>query len=431
MITTANVMLWGKRIGVVAWNSEQRLGTFEFTKAYDEQPWDIAPLMMPKRQKRIFGFLELKNNNTYKGLPGLLADVLPDQYGSALINAWLGAAGRPTNSLNPVELLCYIGNRGMGAMEFEPTLTEPNTKAIKLEVDGLVTIAQRILNQRNAFKTNLKKETEKGLLDLITVGTSAGGTRAKAIIAYNEKTGEVRSGQTNAPRGFKQWLIKFDGVTDVELGGSHGFGRVEMAYHLMAKACRITMSECRLLEEHGRAHFMTRRFDREANAKLHLQSLCAMAHFDFEKVGVYSYEQVFEVMRRLRLPYQDAEQQYRRMVFNVLARNCDDHTKNIAFLMHPNGVWSLSPAYDLCYAYRPGSPWVSMQSLRVNGKRENITIEDFIAVAKKMNIKKPNEIITQIQNVLKQWKTFAKEVGVEKKLIDSIDKTLVLRFDSH
>ncbi|MCX6189408.1 MAG: type II toxin-antitoxin system HipA family toxin [Bacteroidetes bacterium] len=426
MITTANVILWGKKIGVVAWNNQQGLGTFEFTKLYYEQAWDVAPLMMPQSQKRVFGFLDLKNNNTFKGLPGLLADVLPDKYGSALINAWLGATGRPANSMNPVELLCYIGNRGMGALEFEPAYTELNNKATKIEVDGLVTIAQRIIDKRNTFKTNLKNEIENGLLDLITVGTSAGGARAKAIIAYNEKTGEVRSGQTNAPPGFEHWLIKFDGVTDVDLGGSQGFGKVEMAYHLMAKACNITMSECRLLKEHGRAHFMTRRFDREADSKIHLQSLCAMAHFDFENIGVYSYEQVFEVMRRLRLPYLDAVQQYRRMVFNVFARNCDDHTKNIAFLMHEDGEWCLSPAYDLCHAYRPGSPWVSLQSLSINGKRENISLEDFIAVAKKMNIKKPKEIITQIQNVIKQWKNFAKEVGVEKKLRDSIEKTLTL-----
>lgn len=428
MITTATILLWGEKIGAVAWDGEQALGSVEFTKSYYEQPWDIAPLMMPKSQPRIFTFKEHQNNNTYKGLPGLLADVLPDKYGSALINAWLSAEGRPANSLNPVELLCYIGKRGMGALEFEPATKETNNKSLKLEIDGLVAIAQQILEQRNNFKTNLNNETEKGLHDIITVGTSAGGARAKAIVAYNEKTGEVRSGQAEAPKGFEQWLIKFDGVTDTELGGTYGYGRVEMAYYLMATACGIEMNECRLLEEHGRAHFMTRRFDRVENTKIHLQSLCAIAHYDFEQVGAYSYEQVFEVMRKLRLPYPEAEQQYRRMVFNILSRNCDDHTKNIAFLMNKSGEWKLSPAFDICHAYRPGSIWVSLQSLSMNGKREKFMLDDFLSVAKQMNIKKPKEIIEEISGAIKQWKKYATQAGVDQKLTESIEKTLIKTF---
>jgi serine/threonine-protein kinase HipA len=368
----------------------------------------------------------LANTSTFKGLPGLLADILPDRYGNALINTWLAQQGRPADSMNPVEMLCFIGKRGMGALEFEPVQPKGSNAATKIELDNLVNITAQILSNRENFETDLSKDEQKALMDILKVGTSAGGARAKAVIAYNETTGEIRSGQADAPSGFTYWLIKFDGIKDSQFGASWGYGRVEMAYHLMAVDCGIEMTECRILEENGRAHFMTKRFDRtESHDKLHVQTWCAMAHLDYQDVNSYSYELLFQTMRGLRLPYPQAEQLFRRMVFNVLARNCDDHTKNFAFVMDKSGQWRLSPAYDVCHAYRPGSIWVSKHALSVNGKRENIKRNDFLAVAKQMNIKKADYIIDNINEVVRNWQTYATKENVDTKLADAIKKTLV------
>ncbi len=357
-------------------------------------------------------------------MPGLVADVLPDKFGTTLINTWLVQNNRPSNSMNPVEMLCYIGKRGMGALEFEPAQAKGPDTATAVDMNSLVDMARKVLNARDGFTANLSEE--KALFDILKVGTSAGGARAKAVIAYNEKTGEVRSGQSNAPNGFSHWLLKFDGVSDYQLGNTAGYGRVEMAYHLMAKDCEIEMMECRLLEENDRAHFMTKRFDRTAdNEKLHMQTFCAMMHYDFEEINAYSYEQLFQTMRVLRLTYPQAEQLYRRMVFNVIARNCDDHTKNFSFLMNKQGEWRLSPAYDVCHAYRPDSAWVSQHALSVNGKRQNITRNDLLEVAKQMNIKKADSIVNQVTEVVSRWPVYAKQTGVEKKLASAIGMTLL------
>lgn len=351
MISTAFINLWNKRVGAIAWNRDQQTANFQFEPSFLKNKWDIAPLKMPIEgaEERIFSFPELAGNKTFKGLPGLLADVLPDKYGNTLINAWLAQRGREQNSLNPVEMLCFIGKRGMGGLEFEPVEPKVNSGATKVEIDNLIHIAQDILSNRQSFHTNLSEDDQKALFEILKIGTSAGGARAKAVIAYNPDTGEVRSGQAEAPKGFTHWLIKFDGVKDDQLsvgsgplGTSSGYGRVEMAYHLMAVDCGIEMTECRLLEENGRAHFMTRRFDRApGKGKLHVQSFCAMQHYDFNEINSYSYEQLFQTMRRLHLPYPQAEQLFRRMVFNVLARNCDDHTKNFSFVMDKTGQWEL------------------------------------------------------------------------------------------
>ena len=428
-VNNAFINIWNVRIGAIAWNDQTGLGSFEFDNKFRDKDWDISPIMMPlsKTGKRIFSFPENKNSATFKGLPGLLADMLPDKYGNALINSWLATQGRPTDSLNPVETLCFIGKRAMGALEVEPVNPKESTTSSKVEIKSLIEIADNILNKREKFQTDLSKEEEKALLDILKIGSSAGGARAKALIAYNTKTKDVRSGQANAPKGFSHWIIKFDGVADSQFGASKGYGRVEMAYHLMAKAAGIEMTECDLYEENGRAHFMTKRFDRtEGNEKLHLQSFCALRHFDFNNVGYYSYEQLFETMRILGLPFPEAEQLFRRMVFNVVARNCDDHTKNFAFLMNNTGKWKLSPAFDVCHAYRPGSSWVSQQSLTVNGKRQNIKHEDFMAVAKQMNIKKAKSIIDEVTNSVSNWKKYADEVHVQKKLRDAIYQTLLI-----
>jgi len=426
-MNTAFINIWGERVGAVSWDENRRIASFEFIADFPDHQWDIAPLEMPIAQAgRIFNFPELGNSTTVKGLPGLLADVLPDKYGNALINTWLVRNGRPAGSMHPVEMLCFIGNRGMGALEFEPVTPKTSDVATTIEISGLIDIASTILNNRQEFSTKLSKDEEKALLDILKIGTSAGGARAKALIAYNEETNEVRSGQTAAPKGFEQWLIKFDGVHDSQFGESYGYGRVEMAYHLMAIDCGIEMMECRLLEEHDRAHFMTRRFDRIENGdKLHVQTWCAMSHLDFQNVGAYSYEELFQTMRSLGLPYPQAEQLFRRMAFNVIARNCDDHTKNFAFTMDKKGEWELSPAYDICHAYRPGSIWVSQQSLSVNGKREGIDRADLMAVAKQMNIKKADGLVTEVQGVVDNWMKYASDTKVEKELSKAIAATLL------
>jgi serine/threonine-protein kinase HipA len=429
MITTAFINIWNQRVGAIAWDSTTGLGSFEFEPSFLKNKWNLAPLKMPIEQanKRIFKFSELRDIKTFRGLPGLLADVLPDKYGNALINTWLTRNGRASDSLNPVEILCFIGQRGMGALEFEPVTQKTTSSASKIEISSLVEIAEKILSGRKNFSASIKANEEKDLLDILKIGTSAGGARAKAVIAYNPKTNEVKSGQADAPKGFTHWLIKFDGVTDKQFGASSGYGRVEMAYYLMAKDVGIDMTECKLLEENGRAHFMTKRFDREnGKEKLHVQSFCAMQHYDFNEVNLYSYEQLFETMRMLSLPYPQAEQLYRRMVFNVMARNCDDHTKNFMFIMDKKGQWKLSPAYDVCHAYRPGSEWVSQHALSINGKRNNISKTDLLEVAKQMNIKKAETIIKNISEVVSNWNQYASITKVDKKLKQAIQKTLVV-----
>lgn len=427
MINNAFVNIWDRRVGAISWDNELGVSSFEFDKDFLNSNWDISPIMMPLSQgNRIFKFRETQQSITFKGLPGLLADILPDKYGNTLINNWLSRQGRPVNSLNPVETLCFIGERGMGALEFEPVNPKPNNNSTKIEIDSLVDVAEQILSGRTDFKTNITEEEEKALYDILKIGSSVGGARAKALIAYNEKTGEVRSGQAKAPKGFSHWLIKFDGVTDSQFGSSAGYGRVEMAYYKMAKAAGIEMMESRLLYENNRAHFMTKRFDRTSdNEKLHVQTFCAMRHYDFNEVTLYSYEELFETMRELGLTYPEAQELYRRMVFNVLAKNCDDHTKNFAFLMDKSGQWRLSPAYDVCHAYRPGSDWVSQHALSINGKRKNFTREDLLSIGRSMNIKNANSIINDVMDVCSNWKTFANEVQVDEKLRDAIETTFV------
>ncbi len=430
MSLTAIISLWGNRLGAVAWDETNNVGVFEFDPAFLKLGLDPAPLTMPiaNAKNRLFRFQQNSGaDSTFKGLPGLLANMMPDKYGNAIINTWLAAQGRTADSLTPIETLCFIGKRGIGALEVEPGLREEDDKATHLELENLVEVANAILQHRLNFNADISHDEVSGLTDILKIGTSAGGARAKAIIVFNPKTGEVRSGQVDAPKGFSHWILKFDGVSDAQFGTSNGYGKVEMAYHLMARDAGIQMTECRLINENGRAHFITKRFDRDENGeKIHMQSLCAMRHFDFNLSGYFSYEQVFETMRMLHLPYPDAEQMFKRMVFNVLARNCDDHTKNFAFLMDKTGKWSLSPAFDICYAYRPGSHWVSKQSLSINGKRDNITKNDLISVAQQMHIKKSPQIIDQITTTIQNWNHYAEEVNVDTDLRELIQSNLLV-----
>jgi len=423
-VTTARISLWGKSVGAVSWMPDQGFAIFEYEPSFTNLGWNLSPIHMPLAQtvqdNRVFEFPQL-NHQTYKGLPGLLADSLPDKFGNQVINAWLARMGRTEGSFSPVERLCYTGSRAMGALEFSPIINGGREKSVPVEIQHLVMLAQEITDARKDLDVALNgdKHDDDALLDILRVGTSAGGARPKAIIAMNSE-GHVLSGQVDAPNDYDHWLLKFDGVNDLELGAPRSYGRIEYAYYLMALAAGVEMSECRLLEENGRAHFMTKRFDRQAGKKLHMQSLCGIAHYDFNQAGGYSYEQAFSVMRQLRLSKREAEQQFRRMLFNVLARNQDDHTKNIGFLMDEAGEWSLSPAYDMTYAHNPAGVWTSQHQMSVNGKRDEFVLDDFIQVGESISLKKTIVIVNEVQAAITEWRGFAEQAGLTGDQIDAI-----------
>jgi serine/threonine-protein kinase HipA len=424
-MTDARVNLWGREIGAVSWLDDREIGVFQYAPEFSESSIEVAPLMMPLRDAP-YEFPGLPRD-AFKGLPGLLADSLPDKFGNAVIDAWLAAQGRSPESFNPVERLCYIGARGMGALEFEPAILGSPTRTKKLEVAALVDLANKVLNDRKALTGTLEGTLDaKALEDIIRVGTSAGGARAKAILAWNEMTGDFRSGQITASEAFTYWLMKFDGVSgnrDRERADPQGFGLIEYAYYLMAIDAGVEMAPCRLHREGGRAHFMTKRFDRtDAGEKLHMQSLAAMMHFDFNQPDAYSYEQALQTIRRLRLPMADVDQQFRRTVFNVIARNHDDHVKNIAFLMSKTGEWRLSPAFDVAYSYNPSGAWTSRHQMSVNGKRDDFFVEDLIALALSGGLKraKARRIIEDADASVGKWNEFAAAAGVDEKTRDQI-----------
>lgn len=426
MIT--EVQLWGRTIGAVGVLNGSDVATFEYDPMFVRSGIEVAPLMMPLRSG-VFSFPGLRREAFY-GLPGMLADSLPDAFGNALIDAWLGTQGLIPSSFSPVQRLCYVGKRGMGALEFLPAIgPKPHTSS-RIDVDALVQLAGEILMQRAALSTHFgRSENDKAVRDILRVGTSAGGARAKAIIAWNRTTNEVRSGQVVAPPDFEYWLLKFDGVTgnkDKELDDPKGYGAIEYAYSLMAKAAGVTMGECRLFEENGRRHFMTRRFDRGVSGeKIHMQSLGALEHFDYSQAGAYAYEQAFLTLRRLRLPMLDAEELYRRMVFNVVARNQDDHVKNISFLMNKSGTWSLAPAYDVTYSFNPYGAWTATHQMSINGKRDGFALTDLLACAATAGIRqrRARAVINDVQLAVRQWKFFAEQASIEPDVAHAIERT--------
>ena len=422
------VTLWEKEVAAVSWNTDKGIAEIEFFDSFAREGLNIAPLTMPLndifRGERIFSFPTHKNK-TFKGLPGLLADSLPDDYGNSVIDEWF-AVKQMAASVTPLDRLLYIGKRGMGALEYEPaTQIKELNESSKIEIELLTELAKQVLNQRKTFSANLQKGS-KNYMDMLRVGTSAGGAKPKAIIAYNDKTKELRSGQVKAPEGFTYWILKFDGVEGGKLNDNPlGIGRIEYAYSQMATDCGVQMTECRLLHEGNLAHFMTKRFDRTFDGeKLHTQTLCGIAHFDRDER--YSYEQIFQTMRKLHLPYIDMEQMYRRMVFNVVARNHDDHTKNQSFMMNRSGDWSLAPAYDLCYSYSPSGKWTNQHQLSLNGKRDNFTKHDLLEIAVKMDIKNAKEIVQKIIDLVSQWENYAQTADVKPEYIEQIQKTLRL-----
>ena len=415
-MTVAEVRLWGTAIGAVSWDGERGVANFQYDPAFRRSGREVAPLTMPLGTA-IHSFPALARE-TFHGLPGLLADSLPDRFGNAVIDAWLTAQGRSPGDFNSVERLCYVGVRGMGALEFAPA-TGPEYRQSAVEIAALVELASEILTRRGRLTGSLRTpQRQQALQSILRVGTSAGGARAKAIIAWNPATGEVRSGQVAAGDGFSYWLLKFDGVAgnrDRELDDPHGYGQIEYAYHRMAQAAGITMAECRILREGGRNHFMTRRFDRTAaGGKIHMQSLGALAHYDFNQPGANSYEQALRVIERLDLGKQAVEEQFRRMAFNVVARNQDDHVKNIAFLMDRSGRWSLAPAFDLTYSYNPAGRWTGAHQMSLNGKREGFDAGDFAACARNAAMRRGRaaDILRQVRDAVRRWPEFAAQAGV-------------------
>ncbi len=428
-MTIAEVKLWGRTIGAVSLETGEGAARFEYTPAFAKSGIELSPMMMPL-STRVYSFAAL-NPATFHGLPGLLADALPDRFGNALIDAWLAQQGRTADSFNAVERLCYIGSRGMGALEFAPALGSSTRQNSPVDIDQLVELASVVLTHRANLQVYFhEKERAEALKDIIRVGTSAGGARAKAVIAWNPETNEVRSGQVKAGDGFEYWLMKFDGVganKDKEREDPKGYGAIEYAYHCMAVDAGITMSPCRLFEENGRRHFMTKRFDRlPGGEKLHMQSLGGLAHYDFNLAGATSYEQAIQVIRRLGLPMEAVEEQYRRMAFNIIGRNQDDHVKNIAFLMDKSGRWSLSPAFDVTYSYQADGRWTSVHQMTLNSKRDGFVTDDFKACSRVASMQRgrAEAILHEVRKVIKRWPDYADEAGVLPAHRDRIQNTL-------
>lgn len=418
-MTIAEVRLWGTTIGAVSQEAADAVAAFEFAPDFATRGIPVAPIAMPL-SRQVYRFPQL-GRDAFQGLPGLLADALPDRYGNAVIDAWLAARGREPGSFSAVERLCYVGRRAMGALEFLPS-TGPADAASPLDVGALVELASEVLTDRAALVESLRAGHEaEALREILRVGTSAGGARPKAVIAWDPTSNEVRSGQVDVPPGFEHWLLKFDGVRGSGDRGLHdpaGFGAIELAYARMAQAAGIEMSACRLLEEHGRRHFMTRRFDRTAaGGKVHMQSLAALAHLDYNEPAAHAYEQAFLVMRRLGLPADALAQEFRRMVFNVVARNQDDHVKNIAFLMDRRGTWSLSPAFDVTYAYDPENRWMRAHQMSINGKRDAFTVDDLRAAGRAASLPRgaATRILREVTDVVRDWPTFAADVQVTER----------------
>ena len=412
---SAEVSLYDRILGYLSWDNSRDCAQFEYASDWIAGGLSPAPLMMPLRAGTIYSFPELRGE-TFRGLPGLIADALPDRYGRELMKTYLELIGRKEE--NPLETLCYLGNRCMGALEFRPAFERPC--GAQFEISALVDVAAEALSQKENFVTSFAEDKKKAVADILSLSTSAGGQRAKAVIAYNKLTGEVRSGQIDAPEGFSQYIIKLDGISAGSgLSATQNYGRMEWSFYKLAKSCGVNMADSFIIEENGRAHFVTERFDRRGNEKVHMQTLCAIAHYDFNLLRAYSWEQAFGVMRMLGLGYPDREELFRRIVLNTVIRNQDDHTKNVSFLMDRNGKWSLSPAYDVGYNYNPGGGWTARHQMSVQGKFEGILRRDLLSLADANGIKAAERIIDEVVDACAQWPSTAEGCGVPSEMIAS------------
>ncbi len=420
-------------VGYLAYTGSNEFASFEYTKEWQNGGFSLSPLHLPLN-KQVFTFPALPLS-TYHGLPAVFADSLPDDFGNALINAWLARQGKDKSQFLALDRLLYTGTRGMGALEYQPTNSPVENKSQPILINELVAMAQKVLDSRDEL--HLTDHEETSLTKLLQIGTSAGGARAKAVVAVNKNRTEIRSGQVDVPDGFEHYLLKFDGVQEHRagkeiFGDPKGYGVMEYVYYLMATKAGINMSKCELLREanNGRAHFMTKRFDRNGNFKYHVLSLCGMAHADFKSPGAYSYEELLSTARQLRLSNKQQEQIYRRMVFNVIARNQDDHTKNWAFMVNDNYKWELAPAYDIAWSYKQDSAWVNAHQLTIAGKRDNFTRDDLLSVAALItgvSSKKAKDIIDKTITIVSNWRGLAEEEGVPVALRDSVWETLRLK----
>lgn len=428
--SVARVEMWGHWVGALSYDSNTGLCAFQYEDSWIRRGIEISPIKMPL-SSQVYQFPALARD-TYKGLPGAFADTLPDDFGNAVIDDWLARTGQDKARFSALERLLYTGIRGMGALEYLPVIDRGLNAADQLDLNSLVKMAQSVVNQRAGLEEHLEEpDAQSAFMHILQVGTSAGGARPKAVIGINRERTEIRSGQVDLPAGFEHYLLKFDGVVESSksketFGDPQGFGRMEFAYYLMAKEAGIAISHCELLPDGDRAHFMTRRFDREGNRKIHYQSLCAMDHADYKQPGHYSYEQLFTLMRVLRQSRSEALELYRRMVFNIVARNHDDHTKNFGFLLNEQAQWKLAPAFDIAYSYKPGSPWVNSHQMSLNGKRDNFTRQDLLVPAASFQ-KEANQIIDEVIDIVSQWPRFAKEAGVFPAFADEIQKNLRLK----
>lgn len=431
MKTAAEIKLWGTVIGAVSVDSDDKTADFEYNPSFIQSGIQLSPVMMPLKSG-VYRFPGLPYG-TYHGLPGLVSDSLPDKFGNDIITLWLAKQGRLPESFNAVERLCYTGKRGMGALEYYPVIATGSVDET-LNVSELVELASIVLQNRSNVQAVLdecdKAKMNAALSQIINIGTSAGGARAKAVIAWNPGTKEVRSGQTEFSKGFEHWLIKFSGVSgnkDKEDEDREDFGIIEYAYYLMAKEAGINMSECRILDDGKHCHFMTKRFDRNNNGnKFHMQTLCALAHMDFNQAGMYSYEQLFSVLNQIGAHHQDSVEAFKRMLFNIFSFNCDDHTKNTSFLMDKTGQWKLSPAYDVSFAFNPNGFWTASHQMTVNGKRKNIAESDFETCAKigSLSSKEVKNAFLDVKSAVSKWKAIAKNTALSEKRINEIWKII-------
>ncbi|HWK55264.1 MAG TPA: type II toxin-antitoxin system HipA family toxin [Hyphomicrobiales bacterium] len=437
MVEAIEVTFGNETLGALSYDSERRLGAFEYEPAFRERGLEVSPLHMPLSD-RIYTFPAL-DPAAFKGLPGLVADSLPDDFGNAVLNAWIARQGKTPADITPLQRLQYTGERGMGALGFHPATRIHGLGSDQVAIDALVKIAQDILDQRQAPALTLNgvgAEDQEAMLALLSVGMSAGGARAKAVLAFNEDFTEVRSGQARIPPGFTHYLLKFDGVTEHRsdretFGDPLGYSAMEYVYSLMARTCGIDMMPCRLLPEGRRRHFLTQRFDRIGNHRIHMQTLNGLAHVSYKQPGSYSYEELFGVARQLRLGADAAGQLFRRMVFNVMARNHDDHAKNFAFVMDDQGRWSLAPTYDLAYSYKPGSPWVDCHWMLLNGKRDHFTRADFHAFEKLSPLftrRWVDHVLDDVAAAVARWPALAREYEVPDALAALITSNLRLNW---
>ncbi|MDE9433154.1 type II toxin-antitoxin system HipA family toxin [Xenorhabdus bovienii] len=431
-----NVNYRKQSVGAVSFNTDTGIGSFEYNPSFINTGIELSPIKMPL-SKRIYSFPELRYE-TYKGLPGLIADSLPDDFGNAILNAWVASRGKQASDITPLQRLQYIGKRGMGALEYAPAIKLKNLNTSQeIVIESLVSIAQEVLDTRADFAVELNgdgQEDREGMLALLSVGTSAGGARAKAVLAFNKDFTQVLSGQTEVPAEFTHYLMKFDGVSEHNkvketFGDPLGYGTMEYVYHLMAKSCGIDMMPCKLLSEGDRRHFITQRFDRIGNEKIHVQTLNSLVHVDYKMPGSYSYAELFGITRQLGLSAKEAEQLFKRMVFNIIARNHDDHAKNFAFMLNDSNKWQLAPAYDLAYSYKPGSKWVNSHWMSLNGKRDEFSRKDLYSLEKLSPLftrSKINTIIDETIEHVSQWQVLATEYKVPESLIDEVGSNLRL-----